>query len=158
PDLLAEWRLLHAEPLSRARDSTFLSDRNEISKLAQIHCHHPKSIDIACAILCLDRRGNAIQSLKPTTVGLSTSFDECKDVAVKFIRRRFLQLTASAFALPATSPRAWTQSTYPARPVRVIVPFPPGGAGDIFARPIVQKLSERLGKPFYVDNIAGGAG
>jgi len=40
----------------------------------------------------------------------------------------------------------------------VIVPFPPGGAGDIFARPVVQKLSERLGKPFYVDNIGGAGG
>jgi tripartite-type tricarboxylate transporter receptor subunit TctC len=40
----------------------------------------------------------------------------------------------------------------------VIVPFPPGGAGDTFARPVVQKLSERLGMPFYVDNIGGAAG
>jgi tripartite-type tricarboxylate transporter receptor subunit TctC len=77
---------------------------------------------------------------------------------VKLIRRQFLQLTAAALTAPATSRMAWTQSNYPARLVRVIVPFPPGGAGDIFARPVVQKLSERLGKPFYVDNIGGAGG
>src|SRR4029077_6990084 len=67
-------------------------------------------------------------------------------------------LAAATFAVGATSRRAWTQSGYPARPVRGIVPFPPGGAGDIFARPVVQRLSERLGKPFYVDNIGGAGG
>lgn len=77
---------------------------------------------------------------------------------MKFIRRQFLQITAAALAVPATLPLAWAQSNYPSRAVRVIVPFPPGGAGDIFARPVVQKLSERLGKPFYVDNIGGAGG
>src|SRR5262249_12213293 len=77
---------------------------------------------------------------------------------MKLIRRQFLQFTAAALAIAATSPLAWTLSNYPSRPVRVIVPFPPGGAGDIFARPVVQQLSERLGKQFYVDNIAGAGG
>jgi len=60
--------------------------------------------------------------------------------------------------MPATATLAWTQSSYPSRPVRVIVPFPPGDAGDIFARLVVQKLNESFGKPFYVDNIAGAGG
>jgi tripartite-type tricarboxylate transporter receptor subunit TctC len=48
--------------------------------------------------------------------------------------------------------------TYPSRPVRWIVPFPPGGPTDIVARPMGQWLSERLGQPFVIDNRPGGGG
>ncbi len=48
--------------------------------------------------------------------------------------------------------------SYPARPVRVIVPFPPGGGSDILARVIAEKLSERLGQQFIVDNRPGAGG
>jgi tripartite-type tricarboxylate transporter receptor subunit TctC len=48
--------------------------------------------------------------------------------------------------------------TYPARPVRVIVPGAPAGPTDVTGRLIAQKLSERLGKRFYVENIGGGGG
>ncbi len=47
---------------------------------------------------------------------------------------------------------------YPVRPVRIIVPFAPSGTTDIFARIATQKLTERLGKSFYVENIAGASG
>jgi tripartite-type tricarboxylate transporter receptor subunit TctC len=47
---------------------------------------------------------------------------------------------------------------YPARPVRIIVPFPAGGAGDFVARIVAQKLSERIGQQFVVDNRSGAAG
>jgi len=57
----------------------------------------------------------------------------------------------------AVEPAA-AQSNYPARTVRVIVPFPPGGGTDIFARLAVQTLAENLGAQFYVDNIAGAGG
>ena len=53
--------------------------------------------------------------------------------AMKFPRRQFLRLAASAVALPAVSRSAWAQ-TYPARPVRMIVSFPAGNASDIVAR------------------------
>jgi tripartite-type tricarboxylate transporter receptor subunit TctC len=76
---------------------------------------------------------------------------------VKFSRRRFLGLSAGAAALPAASHMAWAQA-YPLRPVRVIVPFAPGGPTDVCARLIAQKLSERLGKQFYVENVAGAGG
>ena len=72
-------------------------------------------------------------------------------------RRRFLELAASAAALPAL-PRIARAQTYPNRPVRVFVTFPAGGANDIHARLIGQYLSERLGQPFVVENRAGAAG
>jgi tripartite-type tricarboxylate transporter receptor subunit TctC len=48
--------------------------------------------------------------------------------------------------------------TYPNKPIRLILPFPPGGATDILGRIIGQKLSERLGQPVVADNRPGGAG
>ena len=72
-------------------------------------------------------------------------------------RRRFLHLLASAAALSAASGGARAQ-TWPTRPVRVIVPFQPGGSTDIFARLAAQKLTEHFGKQFYIENIAGATG
>ena len=76
---------------------------------------------------------------------------------MKLPRRRFLHLAAGAAALAAVSRFAWAQA-YPARPVRVIVPYAPGGPTDVCARLIAQKLSERLGKQFYVENVPGAGG
>jgi tripartite-type tricarboxylate transporter receptor subunit TctC len=72
-------------------------------------------------------------------------------------RRHFLQLIAGAAVAPAFSRIASAQA-YPTRPVRVIVPYAAGGPTDILARLIAQKLSEDLGKQFYVENIGGAGG
>jgi tripartite-type tricarboxylate transporter receptor subunit TctC len=71
-------------------------------------------------------------------------------------RRLFLHLAAGAAALPAISRVARAQA-YPTRPVRLIVGFGPGGAADIVARLIGQWLSERLGRPFVIEDRPGAA-
>src|SRR5262245_38741208 len=76
---------------------------------------------------------------------------------MKFDRRKFLHLAASAALLPAVSHSTWAQ-TYPSRPVRIIVPYAPGGAPDIVARVMAQWLSERLGQPFVIENRPGAGG
>ena len=72
-------------------------------------------------------------------------------------RRRLLNLLAGAAAV-AGCPRLAMAQSYPARPVRMIVPFAPGGQTDVVARLVAQRLSERLGKQFYIENAAGGGG
>jgi tripartite-type tricarboxylate transporter receptor subunit TctC len=72
-------------------------------------------------------------------------------------RRQFLHLAAGAAALPAVSRIAWAQA-YPARPVRMVVPFAPAGTTDISARLIGQWLSERFGQQFVIENRAGANG
>jgi tripartite-type tricarboxylate transporter receptor subunit TctC len=73
---------------------------------------------------------------------------------MKHPRRKFLHLAAGAAALPALSRFAWAQ-TYPTRPVHIIVGFSAGGTTDIGARLIAQWLSERLGRPFVIENRPG---
>jgi tripartite-type tricarboxylate transporter receptor subunit TctC len=71
-------------------------------------------------------------------------------------RRKFLHVAAGA-ALPTVSRFAWAEA-YPTRPVRMIVPFAPGAVNDITARLIGQRLSERLGQQFLIENRPGGGG
>jgi tripartite-type tricarboxylate transporter receptor subunit TctC len=72
-------------------------------------------------------------------------------------RRHFLRCAAGAAALSAM-PRVATAQAYPARPVRMIVPFAPGGQNDAVGRLVAQKLSEHLGKQFVIENVGGGGG
>jgi tripartite-type tricarboxylate transporter receptor subunit TctC len=72
-------------------------------------------------------------------------------------RRQFLHLAAGAAALPAVPHIARAQA-YPARPVRLIVGFPAGGANDTLARLMGHWLSERLGQQFVIENRPGAGG
>jgi tripartite-type tricarboxylate transporter receptor subunit TctC len=73
------------------------------------------------------------------------------------LRRQFLQLAAVAAALPIASGLARAQS-YPNRPVRIIVSYPPGNASDIIGRVVAHALSERFGHQFVVENRPGVSG
>jgi tripartite-type tricarboxylate transporter receptor subunit TctC len=73
------------------------------------------------------------------------------------VRRHFLQMAGIAATIPMLAKAARAQS-YPARPVRVILPYAPGGVTDVTARLIAQKLSDQLGKTFYVENMPGASG
>jgi tripartite-type tricarboxylate transporter receptor subunit TctC len=68
-----------------------------------------------------------------------------------------LALAVAVTSLTGLASSAAAQ-TYPAKPVRVIIPFPPGGTLDTVGRQLAQKLSEQLGQPFVVENRAGGNG
>ncbi|MBX9843558.1 MAG: tripartite tricarboxylate transporter substrate binding protein [Xanthobacteraceae bacterium] len=72
-------------------------------------------------------------------------------------RRRFLRSAACVAALPIV-PHSASAQAYPARPVRMIVPFAPGGPTDVFARLIAAKMSEQSGKQFYIENVSGAGG
>ncbi|MGA0024964.1 MAG: tripartite tricarboxylate transporter substrate binding protein [Burkholderiales bacterium] len=68
-------------------------------------------------------------------------------------------LHALAGAVVAAAPIAATAAeAYPERPIRVIVPFPPGGSNDVLSRYIGNKLSDRMGQQFVIDNRGGGSG
>jgi tripartite-type tricarboxylate transporter receptor subunit TctC len=67
--------------------------------------------------------------------------------------RSFLLLLTTIF-----SAAAFAQDAYPTRPIRVVVAYPPGGAVDVMARSVAQKLQETLGQPVPVENRPGGSG
>lgn len=75
--------------------------------------------------------------------------------------RRAVLLTAFSGALLgllAAAPASAQTASYPARPIRLVVPFTPGGSSDILSRAIGQKLSEAWGQPVVIENVPGAAG
>jgi tripartite-type tricarboxylate transporter receptor subunit TctC len=75
-------------------------------------------------------------------------------------RRQFLKLSGAALAAGAVSRRASAQTaaTWPNRPVKLIIPYAPGGASDIIGRPWADALSQSFGQQFVIENRGGAAG
>jgi tripartite-type tricarboxylate transporter receptor subunit TctC len=73
------------------------------------------------------------------------------------MRRRIFLQSAAALLAGAASP-AMAQQKYPSKPIRFVVPFAAGGGGDVVARMLAQRLSERIGNPVIVENRAGAGG
>ena len=73
---------------------------------------------------------------------------------MRLSRRNFLHLTAGTVALP-TLPRIAMAQAYPSRPIRLVIPFPPGGAFDAVGRPLADKIKPLLGT-VVIENIGGG--
>ena len=72
-------------------------------------------------------------------------------------RQIWLAVSVGAIAVLAVN-AAWAQPKYPERPIRVIVPFPPGGINDVVARPVLQKMGELLQTSMVIENRAGAGG
>ncbi|GAB3649531.1 tripartite tricarboxylate transporter substrate binding protein [Ramlibacter alkalitolerans] len=72
-------------------------------------------------------------------------------------RRRLVAAAVGAAAFAAAGP-ALAQESYPSRPITIVVPYPPGGSNDVFARAIGKRLSEALGQPVVIDNKPGAGG
>jgi tripartite-type tricarboxylate transporter receptor subunit TctC len=73
-------------------------------------------------------------------------------------RRSAVAGAAFAVLCAATSARAWAQDNYPQRPVRMVIPFAPGGASDFVGRIMQARFSEELGQQIVIDNRTGAAG
>ena len=73
-------------------------------------------------------------------------------------RRQALVGSTAAIAGSLAAPWARAQNTWPTRPVTVVVPFPPGGGTDAFARPLYAAMTRNLGKQFVIDNKGGAGG
>jgi tripartite-type tricarboxylate transporter receptor subunit TctC len=73
-------------------------------------------------------------------------------------RNHFLRATFAALALAAAAPGFAQAQPWPSRPVRMVIPFPPGGTLDTVGRLLAQKLGDQTGQPFIVENKPGGNG
>ena len=76
------------------------------------------------------------------------------------LRKQFLLILSSAILAASSTTLALAQSAvgYPNKPIKIVVPFPPGGATDIIARVIGQKISEQMGQAVIIENKAGANG
>jgi tripartite-type tricarboxylate transporter receptor subunit TctC len=108
---------------------------------------------------CFHRAGNldynerTVQSASIHGAASTTSTTTARSNGMRALRK-FAALGAGMLCAAGV---AWPQA-YPAKPVRVIVPFPPGGANDIVGRFLLPKLSEQMGQQFILENRSGAGG
>src|SRR5215510_3128128 len=114
-------------------------------------CHWIRGYRLVPLSFPADARRNHDHAIYEERVGLNR-----QEYSMDLRRRRFLFLAASAAAVPFG--RTAKAQIYPARPVRVIVPFSPGGPTDVFARIVAENLSRSLGQQFYIENQPGAGG
>lgn len=74
------------------------------------------------------------------------------------LTRRLCLIGSTALALASAAPGAWAQAAWPNKPVRIVVPFPPGGTTDILARAIAPELGKAFGQSFIIENRGGAGG
>jgi tripartite-type tricarboxylate transporter receptor subunit TctC len=72
--------------------------------------------------------------------------------------RKIIHVTGIALGMLSIAPLAAVAQTYPSKPVRVIIAWPPGGANDIAGRIVMQKMTENIGQQFIIDNRGGASG
>src|SRR3984957_9387518 len=86
-------------------------------------------------------------------------FGRMSQMPFRLSRRDFsFALMAAGLAAPLAAPAGRARAKYPDHPVRVILPFGPGGVADVTARLVAQALSEKLGQNFFIENMPGAGG
>jgi len=90
-------------------------------------------------------------------VRFARSLSPSREGEMKLPRRQFLHLATGAAALPVVSHFAWAQA-YPTRPITIVVPFPAGGALDVFGRILAERMRASLAQNVIIENVAGASG
>ena len=148
-------RLAEVQTTARPSDATGVSNADERVQMAEVHvfsCRIHASRMTTINALDTSRRD-------PYSFMLHPSRQQAEQAGSQPER---LESVWSSFVVACCggcrAHGAWAAQHYPARPVRVIVPFAPGGATDVIARLMTHRLSEDLGQPFYIENIPGASG